>query len=78
MPKNHAPAIITWWEHLQLQPGGLEAFDQSQTVSTMLFGCHRSLETQALAEDLDTRARIEAIRDELEAWMRQRNLAFWE
>lgn len=76
MPKNHALAIITWWDHMQLQPGGLEAFEQPHTVSTMLFGCLRSLETDALASDLTTRARIETIQHELEAWMRRRNRIF--
>lgn len=75
MPQNFAPAIIRWRDHLETQPGGLSAFDQSYTVSTMLFGCHRYL--AAHAPDVSPeKDRIEAIRGELEGWMRERGYVY--
>src|SRR5690554_2167129 len=43
---NHAPAIVHWWTQVK-KDGGLAAVNQSATVSTMLFGCHRWLELHA-------------------------------
>jgi hypothetical protein len=76
MPTNHAPAIIRWREQLDRQPGGLAAFEQSSTVSTILFGCHRWLDTHAQAASEEERSQIESIVAELEEWMRQRGKIF--
>lgn len=75
MPNHFASAIIRWRDHLESQPGGLSAFEQSYTVSTMLFGCHRYLsahEADASAE----KERIETIKGELEAWMLDRGYVY--
>lgn len=72
---NHAPAIIRWREDVE-NNGGLDAFDKSSTVSTMLFGCLRCLQNPSGTSDPDQMERIERIRSELEAWMKSRNLAF--
>lgn len=75
MPKHFASAIIRWRDHLESQPGGLPAFDQSYTVSTMLFGCHRYL--AAYATDASSeKERIETIKGELETWMRERGYVY--
>lgn len=76
MPINHGPAILRWWQHLERQPGGLAAFEQSHTVSTMLFGCHRWLSTNGKDASEEERRSIEAIRAELEDWMIQRGLQY--
>lgn len=76
MPQNFASAIIRWRDHLDSRPGGLSAFDQSYTVSTMLFGCHRYLEAHG-AHATPEKDRIEAIKGELEAWMRERGCVYY-
>lgn len=77
VPKDHAPAILRWREYVAKLYGGLDAFDQSSTISTMLFGCDRWLEEYGASEQDDTRERIKTIRAELEAWMGQRGLTIY-
>jgi hypothetical protein len=60
---------------LDSQPGGFGEFDQSHTVSTMLFGCHRYLEAHG-TEVSPEKERIEAIMAELEAWMAERGHSY--
>lgn len=76
MPPNHAIAIIRWRDQLDELGGGLEAFDQSATVSTMLFGCHSWLKHHAQTSSDDERARMELIKAELEQWMSVRGLLY--
>jgi len=76
MPPNHASAIIRWRDQLDRLGEGLEAFEQSATVSTMLFGCHSWLKHHADAAPADEATRIEGIRIELEQWMKVRGLSF--
>ena len=76
MPPNHASAIIRWRDQLDELGGGLVAFDQSATVSTMLFGCHSWLEHHAATASADETARMERIKAELEKWMSARGLTF--
>lgn len=69
MPTNHAAAILAWRSHVDNQPGGLETFDQSSTVSTMLFACNTWLSQYAdMANEIEV-DRITLIKSELEAWM---------
>jgi hypothetical protein len=75
MPKHFASAIIRWRDHLDSQTGGLGGFDQSYTVSTMLFGCHRYLEAHG-TEVSPEKERIDAIKAELEAWMAERGYSY--
>ena len=76
MRPNHASAIIRWRDQLDELGGGLEAFDQSATVSTMLFGCHSWLAHYAGTASPDEVARMERIGDELEDWMSGRGLTY--
>lgn len=76
MPPNHAAAIIRWRDQLDELGEGLEAFEQSATVSTMLFGCHSWFKHHAdtaLPEDAN---RMERINAELENWMSVRGHTF--
>ena len=76
MPPNHASAIIRWRNHLDELGGGLEAFDQSATVSTMLFGCHSWLKHHAGMASAEEAATMQRIKAELEEWMRMRGLSY--
>jgi hypothetical protein len=58
MPPNHAAAIIRWRNHLDELGGGLDAFDQSATVSKMLFGCHSWFKHHAEIASAEEAARI--------------------
>ena len=78
MKKDYAPAILHWREYVTKVYGGLDAFEQSSTISTMLFGCDRWLEQYGEDQQYDdTRVRIEVIRSELEAWMQQRGFQIY-
>ena len=69
-------AIVRWREQLDQMGGGLAAFEQSATVSTMLFGCRRWIETKAGVAAAGDVERIQHIRDELEHWLEKRGLTF--
>lgn len=71
---NHAPAIVHWWTQVK-KDGGLAAVNQSATVSTMLFGCHRWLELHADQSSAEV-SEIKRIKDELESWMSIRGKTF--
>ena len=77
MPTNaHASAILRWRETVDKQDGGLAGFQEAATISTMLFGCNRWLETQSGTAAADEMSAIEDIKSELEAWLRQRGRTF--
>lgn len=76
MPPNHSSAIIRWRDQLDELGGGLEAFEQSATVSTMLFGCHSWLMHHAGGAPPEETVKIEQIKVELEKWMSGRGLTF--
>lgn len=76
MPTNHASAIIRWRDQIDELGGGLEAFDQSATVSTMLFGCHSWLKHHAGIASAGEAATMHRIKAELEAWMNARGLRY--
>lgn len=76
MPPNHASAIIHWRNQLDELGGGLEAFDQSATVSTMLFGCHSWLKHHAGVASAEEAATMQRIKAELEKWLRMRGLSY--
>lgn len=76
MPANHASAIIRWREQLDELGGGREDFDQSATVSTMLFGCHSWVKHHAGTAPADEKASMERIKAELEEWMSARGLTY--
>jgi len=76
MPPNHASAIIRWRDQVDELGGGLEAFDQSATVSTMLFGCHSWLKHHAGTASAVEAATMHRIKAELEAWMSARGLRY--
>lgn len=72
MPTStHASAIIHWRSEVE-KNGGMSHFEQSATVTTMLFGCHRWLEFHAATADHDVVRSIEAIKNELEQWLADR------
>ena len=71
---NHAPAIVHGWTQVK-KDGGLAAVNQSATVSTMLFGCHRWLELHADQSSAEV-SEIKRIKDELESWMSIRGKTF--
>jgi hypothetical protein len=75
---NHAPAILRWWEGVTKQEGGLGAFEQSATISTMLFACNRWLSTNAGSSTASEIAQIERIKSELGGWMDDHGLQFTE
>ena len=77
MAKDYSRAILNWRENVTKIHGGLDAFDQSPTISTMLFGCNRWLEEHEEDQHDDIRRRIVDIKSELEAWKRQRNLTIY-
>ena len=76
MPPNYASAIIRWRDQLDQLGGGLEAFDQPATVSTMLFGCLTWRQHYAATASADESARVERIKAELENWMSARGLTY--
>lgn len=76
MALHAAAAIISWREHLEQHGGGLASYEQSYTVSTMLFGCHQWLDRHSADASPNQTRRIEEIRYELEEWMGQRGLAY--
>ena len=76
MAVNAAAAIISWREHLEQHGGGLASYEQSFTVSTMLFGCHRWLDRHGVDAPPAQAERIAEIRHELEDWMVQRGLTY--
>jgi hypothetical protein len=76
MPPNHASAVIRWRDQLDELGDGLEAFDQSATVSTMLFGCNSWLTHHAGTATPDEVARMKRIKAELETWMSVRGLSY--
>lgn len=76
MPPNHASAIIRWRDQLDKLGGGLETFDQSATVSTMLFGCHSWLKHHAGSASAEEAANMTRIKAELETWMSVRGLRY--
>lgn len=76
MPPNHASPIIRWRDQLDRLGGGLEAFDQSPTVSTMLFGCHSWLKHHAGTASAEEAATMKRIKAELETWMSVRGLSY--
>lgn len=76
MTKNHAAAIFRWREQVDQISGGLATFNQSATISTMLFGCNTWLRNHADSASEAEIERIETIKAELEAWLAQRGLAF--
>jgi hypothetical protein len=72
---DHASAILRWWDHVE-KDGGLATIEQSATVSTMLFGCHRWLEAYGDQSAASEVSEIRRIRDELENWMSVRGKSF--
>lgn len=76
MPPNHASAIIRWHDQLDALGGGLEAFEHSATVSTMLFGCYSWLKHHAATASAEEAVRMHQITAELEKWMGVRGLTF--
>lgn len=72
---NHAPAIVHWWAQVEKE-GGLSKLEQSATVSTMLFGCHRWLSVHAHRSHPEEVTEIEHIKTELENWMSIRGKRF--
>ena len=77
MPANHAPAIIRWRTQLDTLGKGLNGFDQSATVSTMLYGCNSWLTHHAQAASPDEVAKIRRIKAELERWLEARGLTYF-
>lgn len=76
MPVSNYPAAIrAWWEQVQ-RDGGIAEFGQSATVSTMLFGCHRWLESNPDQSAGTEMSEILDIKDQLEDWMRLRGKTF--
>lgn len=76
MPTStHASAIIRWRSEVE-KNGGISQFEQSATVTTMLFGCHRWLESQAATADHNVVRSIEVIKGELEQWLADRGLRY--
>lgn len=78
MSKNHAPAILRWRDQVERIHGGLDAINQSATVSTMLFGCRSWLRDYAADAADEEIERIDAIRAELEGWLAKRGLKFMQ
>lgn len=76
MRANHANAIITWRSQLDRIGTGLAAFEQSSTVSAMLFGCYRCLEDPESGLSSELTAELETIKAELEEWMSKRGLKY--
>lgn len=76
MSKNHAAAILRWREQVEQYFGGVESFDQSATISTMLFGCQSWLRVHAAGASEAEIRQIEAIKAELEDWLERRGLVF--
>ena len=77
VPTDYAGAVLRWREHIGRQPGGLAQFDRPETVSTMLYACHRYLETQAQdADGSPVAQRLHDVKMELQAWMRDRGLTY--
>ncbi|WEJ56761.1 hypothetical protein [Devosia sp. FJ2-5-3] len=76
MPQDHSTAIIRWREQLDVVGPGLDAFDQTATVSTMLFACRSWLRNHAPAADPQMQDKIQYIDNELTSWMTDRGLAF--
>ena len=72
---NHAPAILHWWEQVE-KDGGIGTVSQSATVSTMLFGCHRWLESYGDQSSGPEVSEIRHIKDQLEHWMSARGKTF--
>lgn len=72
---NHASAVLRWWEQVQKE-GGLGRVSQSATVSTMLFGCYRSLEEHTDSMTASEASEISRIRDELHDWMSRQGKVF--
>jgi hypothetical protein len=56
--------------------GGLSIVEQSATVSTMLFGCHRWMTVHSHLSSAEEVSKIEAIKRELENWMTTRGKSF--
>lgn len=76
MTKNHAAAIIRWREEVDRLGGGLDKFEQSATVSTMLFGCHSWLDRHSDTAAAEEISGIQKIKAELESWMQARGRTF--
>lgn len=76
MTSDRVFAIRRWRQQVSDLPGGLEAFEQPQTVSTMLFGCYRWLESGGAELRSEEKSEIEAIVVELEEWMSRRGVKF--
>lgn len=72
---DYAPAIRHWWAHVE-KNGGLASYEQSATVSTMLFGCNRWLELNAGKSSAQDISEIERIRDELCNWIKLRGKTY--
>ena len=72
---NHAPAILHCWEQVE-RDGGIATVSQSATVSTMLFGCNRWLESHADQSSAPDVSEIRRIKDELEKWLSARGKTF--
>lgn len=76
--KDHSKAIIRWRQGVESFEGGLAVFQQSATVSTMLFGCRSWLRTHAGEASPAEVAEIERVKSELEHWMSARGLTYTE
>lgn len=72
---DYAPAIRHWWAHVE-KNGGLASYEQSATVSTMLFGCNRWLELNAGNSSAQDISEIERIKDELHNWIKLRGKTY--
>lgn len=69
MPKDHFDAIVRWRDQLDRVGPGLDRFEQSATVSTMLYGCRSWLEHHGVTAETQMLERIRSIEAELTAWM---------
>lgn len=76
MPRDHYAAIVRWRDQLDLAGQGLDDFEQSATVSTMIYGCRSWLEHYGTTADAAKLDRIRSIEAELTAWMANRGRTF--
>lgn len=76
MHMDHSDAIIRWRDQLDTAGSGLEGFEQSATISTMLFGCKAWLLSHGQNADGTTMDRIRQIEAELTSWLAERGQVY--
>lgn len=76
MPKDHFDAIVRWRDQLDRVGPGLDGFEQSATISTMLYGCRSWLEHYGKTAEPQMLETIRSIEAELVAWMVARSRTF--